>query len=82
MSGNDKGSSGPPTNCQNPEADCYRTPTRMVRWTEDHTAEDPRWSGWLCDPCWQMVWQGTKLSPNETQVLRLLRTDSDHSGGS
>jgi len=66
-----------PSKCQNPDADCHREPTKMVAWSEDYTADDPHWSGWLCTPCWVMVKMGTKLSPNEVEVRRYVDTGGD-----
>lgn len=58
-----------PSTCQNPEADCYRDPDKLVHWAEDYTSDEPRVEIWVCDPCWAMFCRGTRVSPNEKEVL-------------
>jgi len=68
--GDDGDEGNRPSECQNPDADCYRDPDREVKWVEDYTAEDPHYQLWLCDPCYAMLTLGTAVSPNEVETRR------------
>lgn len=59
-----------PSTCENPEADCYRDPTRYVEWAEDYTSDTPLVEVWLCNPCAKILKRGTVISPNELDVGR------------
>lgn len=58
-----------PGSCQNPEADCYRSPTRLVWWGEDHTSDNPENKAWLCTPCFRIFERGMRVAPSEYEVL-------------
>lgn len=55
----------PPSTCENPEADCYREPTNWVWRSEDFTAPDPKFEGYLCDQCLAAIKIGTRFSATD-----------------